>query len=370
MERISEITVFQEAIEGYLPAIASLIFFSVFLYLNNLLDFRSKRLFGFCTLLIFLLILDTTYGYFVGKLYPDQYILRRYLAFFNYAFSPIIFVCFLFIGKNYNKKKMWLLRIPLYINVILAFGSIYGGYMFYVTEDNVYGNGPLFFFPLLTTFFYLVFMIYDFKKKKGLIPNYEIAFLVCCLSIEIIMTLIEEFFKVKFIIYSSMVYLLILYYILTTVKLLVYDKVTGCYARSLYDNEVRKLNCRKREFYLVMIDMNGLKQINDTYGHKMGDEALRMVANSLFTHFENKEKVYRVGGDEFVILAKSEFLAHLERKLSKAHLSCGKINDTVITFAYGIAKYDGSKPYDEIMVEADDAMYKMKDIMHKSKICL
>lgn len=53
MERISEITVFQEAIEGYLPAIASLIFFSVFLYLNSLLDFRSKRLFGFCTLLIF-----------------------------------------------------------------------------------------------------------------------------------------------------------------------------------------------------------------------------------------------------------------------------------------------------------------------------
>lgn len=96
---------------------------------------------------------------------------------------------------------MWLLRIPLYINAILAFGSIYGGYMFYVTEDNVYGNGPLFFFPLLTTFFYLVFMIYDFKKKKGLMPNYEIAFLVCCLSIEIVMTLMEEFFKVKFIIY-------------------------------------------------------------------------------------------------------------------------------------------------------------------------
>jgi diguanylate cyclase (GGDEF)-like protein len=369
MDTNSGLSILQEAIEGYIPALFSLIIFALLIYFNELLTPRAKRNFLLAVLFTFLLIIVTTIDYFMWKMSDDLYVARRYVDFFNYAFSPLIYFFIALVNHKCTKKEMLLLLIPEGINIVLAFGSIYGGYMFYVTSSNVYDNGPLFFFPFLVTYFYFAFMIY-LENKKGVVRKiYENIFLVIIISTVALMTIFEMIFKVRFIIYTAVVILLVLYYSLVNVEVLAYDPLTGARSHTLYDSEVKKVIEYKRKVIVVMIDMNGLKEINDHEGHLKGDEALKMVVKSVTFTKIPAIRVYRVGGDEFVIIARYEYSKAIKENLEKAHLNCGTITNTIVTFAFGVASYDGSKPYEEALVEADDKMYKMKDKMHKDNIC-
>ena len=88
------------------------------------------------------------------------------------------------------------------------------------------------------------------------------------------------------------------------------DSLTGVYNRSFLDRELEKAIRHARQFknmwFSVMaIDVNGLKQINDTYGHSGGDSAIVNVAELLKSSCRETDIVSRIGGDEFVVLMPS-----------------------------------------------------------------
>lgn len=82
------------------------------------------------------------------------------------------------------------------------------------------------------------------------------------------------------------------------------DALTGVNNRAAFDEEVREITAGKRPYrtlLCVAADLNGLKQVNDTYGHQEGDELIRRCAVLLETCFKSCGRVFRVGGDEFNI---------------------------------------------------------------------
>ncbi len=101
-------------------------------------------------------------------------------------------------------------------------------------------------------------------------------------------------------------------------QLAYFDALTQLSNRHDFEKDVQAIVAREITFnnmYLIMTDMNGLKAINDTYGHKMGDVYLR-AAGKLFLELEKKHrriKAYRYGGDEFIVLAYDKKERELEK---------------------------------------------------------
>ena len=150
------------------------------------------------------------------------------------------------------------------------------------------------------------------------------------------------------------------------------DSLTGVYNRSFLDRELGKAvkhakRIKNMWFSLMIIDVNGLKQINDTYGHGVGDEAIIKVAGMLKSACRDTDIVSRIGGDEFAVLMPSTNLPQAEILHTRIRdgetglrvlltPSEGKHINIPIRISIGLASSDESDP-DNVMKMADDRMY-------------
>lgn len=87
-------------------------------------------------------------------------------------------------------------------------------------------------------------------------------------------------------------------------KLSFFDSLTNAYNRNAYFNDVERLEEEGGESLgIVYVDVNGLKRVNDTLGHKAGDHLIISIADKLFQHLPGGQ-IYRTGGDEFIVFCK------------------------------------------------------------------
>jgi diguanylate cyclase (GGDEF)-like protein len=117
---------------------------------------------------------------------------------------------------------------------------------------------------------------------------------------------------------------------------------------------------------LLFVDLDGLKMINDTFGHRAGDEALIQVADLLTRGVRRSDIVARIGGDEFGILLENatDESAH-DTAARLVDLICGCEFDhdgdsMPLSVAIGVGMIDGSEGPDAVMARADEEMYRRK----------
>jgi diguanylate cyclase (GGDEF)-like protein len=144
------------------------------------------------------------------------------------------------------------------------------------------------------------------------------------------------------------------------------DSLTGLpNRRSLLTQALRLLNdpTQAERCGLLMIDVDHFKNFNDTYGHALGDEVLRLVATTLARECRDSDRVGRVGGEEFVALLPDtptegclQVAEHLRRTVEALHLPQGQL-----TISIGLTVLHG--PQDSLehaLARADDALYTAK----------
>ncbi|MHB8501732.1 MAG: GGDEF domain-containing protein [Candidatus Acidiferrales bacterium] len=177
-----------------------------------------------------------------------------------------------------------------------------------------------------------------------------------------------------------------------TMKVATHPAVWGAVKQALLDRELRylaltdDLTClfNRRGFFaaatqqlklaqrngqnllLLFCDVDHLKKINDSYGHREGDLALIHAADALEQTFRDSDILARLGGDEFVVLATeasvqtSEVLLHrLEKALKKSHSGESRYQ---LSLSVGVARFDPKRAValGELMAQADEAMYQQK----------
>ena len=146
------------------------------------------------------------------------------------------------------------------------------------------------------------------------------------------------------------------------------DELSKCLNRHAYEADIQKLDLNS-EWVYISLDLNGLKQTNDKMGHSAGDELICAVSSCMKFAFASYGKIYRIGGDEFVVLLTQSVsdLQHIlkvfDSTISNWH---GKYSNSM-SVSYGIVQ-SSEQDFDSILSVsklADERMYKNKSNYYK-----
>ena len=148
------------------------------------------------------------------------------------------------------------------------------------------------------------------------------------------------------------------------------DALTKVSNRAAYDNKIEELTRlieeNKAEFGIVMVDINDLKYINDNHGHYRGNEYIKGSCNVLTDTYKNSP-VYRIGGDEFIVILEGEDYANRESLLKEVRdkfFECA-INKEVdpwqqYSASVGMSVYSEGDDVEAVSIRADKDMYDIK----------
>jgi len=150
------------------------------------------------------------------------------------------------------------------------------------------------------------------------------------------------------------------------------DALTGIGNRYSFNEFIGKLSVRKtsQKFFreswaVVLIDMDHLKKINDTFGHPEGDNALKDLAKIIKGCIRRSDFAARYGGDEFVLAARAQsnierLIERLRTELERHNNTAGRPYNLKISYGYDIFDTGGLRTIDEFFEHIDTLMYTHK----------
>lgn len=147
-------------------------------------------------------------------------------------------------------------------------------------------------------------------------------------------------------------------------KLSHYDQLTGLANRRFFELEFERLdNDENLPIALIMADVNGLKLVNDSFGHKAGDELLKIIGKAMRESCKEYQLVSRIGGDEFIILLPKSDIDEAQDVIEKVRRLVSKNNlhniDLSVSFGTSI-KSCKDKNISDVLKKAEDDMYSNK----------
>ena len=143
------------------------------------------------------------------------------------------------------------------------------------------------------------------------------------------------------------------------------DPLTGVFSRFAYNDVMESYdNQAPEDFVAFLIDINGLKVVNDTLGHEAGDELICGAADCIMKAVGNKGRTFRIGGDEFVVFGTmkkeqaEETLLEMNRIITS--WSGEKVKSLSVSAGYALASEFTGYSIEDLTKEADKAMYEQK----------
>ncbi len=148
------------------------------------------------------------------------------------------------------------------------------------------------------------------------------------------------------------------------IRLYYKDSLTGLYNKNYFEEELSRLDTKRQlPISLIMGDINGLKLINDAFGHGMGDGALKKAAEIMTDSFREEDIISRTGGDEFIVLLPKTTEETAQKIVERIKMKCenSSLDYIKISISFGVAtKTDESEDIQKILKKAEDRMYFKK----------
>ena len=345
------------------------------MYTNSIIRFKQHPRMSLYTIFIIsnallLSVIVTLNSYAADK---GLLVLGTIMSFIGYSLRPVCIYFFILMSGEITPKKKWFFisYIFLILNALVYVFALIPATkeaVFYFTVDSQglhYHGGPLRYSSHIISALYLIYLLYvSFTKINSKHLGHGLTILLCSLFV-VLAVVIESFFNYSgdieilntTIAISAMVYYLYLYIERTQI-----DVHTGLFNRDTCYHDLVKMN--RSITGVIQCDMNGLKYINDTFGHLEGDKAIACIANIILKVSTRKMYVYHLGGDEYLVLANNsneqEIIACVERfkeELAKTTYYCS------IGYAY---RHDKNTQILDLLKEAEKNMYLDKEEFYKN----
>lgn len=142
-----------------------------------------------------------------------------------------------------------------------------------------------------------------------------------------------------------------------------FDQMTELYNRNHFEEHRGEYETHCHHAGVIILDLNGLKLLNDYYGHEKGDEWIIRLANRLKEEQKSDDVLaIRLGGDEFLLFFKS--IKDYDLKVIAQGIDASLTDDDIeehVSISYGIAERKKNEPLDKVLSRADKALYSMKE---------
>jgi diguanylate cyclase (GGDEF)-like protein len=279
--------------------------------------------------------------------------------------------------ENANRQKIFINGgLIVGINTLLVIISQYTGWYYYIDSKNIYYRGSLFIIPNLLAMGILVFTIFYIMYHRQRIEHKHYYTMLFFIFPPLIGLLLQGFIYGFSFILNSVTLSVLMILLNIQNRSLYIDHLTGVYNRKKLEgaltDKIQKSN-RKHSFSMMMIDVNDFKEINDTFGHKEGDEALIRIAKLIELAIGKEDILIRYGGDEFCVILKTDIELEIKKILRHIHLLVDKENQSLkypykiyLSIGYGIYNIDSKLSSDAFVHEIDQYMYKEKQRMKSS----
>ena len=324
------------------------------------------------------LMLDTVWMLVDGNNFPggiavNQIVNALFLA------SGIIIGCLWYLyvletlGYRITRKLTLGIMSPAIVFTTLNLLSIKTGWIFYISEENVYIRGPLFWLQttaaLAVLLSSLVHCLIRLLNGRKTVPRKLVLELIGFYIIPVVGTLVSMPITGMPGTWTCSAVSIILMYIDSQDREIVRDTLTGLNNRKMLPavfDEYTRQETSGSALYLYMMDLDDFKSINDTFGHPAGDEALKAASRMFALAADGKRAmVARVGGDEFLVLTmlggseaaaefKSEVLARMKQYNEEHRLPY------LLNVSVGYCAYEHGESLEDFMARADEALYREK----------
>jgi len=271
--------------------------------------------------------------------------------------------------RTTNLKKY--LVIPLILNLLLSILSLSTGWFFTVDQFNFYHRGDFYWIHLLLCVILLLFpFLFIFKNRKKIPKKHFLSLLFFIIPISVGTTLQVLFYGVTYV-WSGMMLSLLIVYLTIQDRESSTDFLTEVNNRKQLDHFIKnKINsCRKQEpFSIILIDLDHFKEINDHYGHDVGDEALQDAVKVLRKCSRQQDFLARYGGDEFLIVMDIKTPQLLEDTIQRIKDCFADFNNQnhkpyTLSFSSGyyLYEYRSQMSADQLLKHLDKLMYRDKE---------
>ena len=300
----------------------------------------------------------------------------------DYIVTPICSV--LFIRQVAPRSRAWTpMAVILGGNTVLQIVSAFTGWTFYIDADNIFRHGPYHFIYIPVYALAALFVVYAFLEYGRKYERQNRSALFAILGLLCLCVLLQELLggeaRVIYLGLSIASCMLFIHYtefsqieqdaaLQRQDRLLATDALTGVHSRFAYKQVLAEHDAMPSLpswLSAFEVDLNGLKMVNDTQGHEAGDELLRGTGAVLLQAIGSAGQVFRIGGDEFVILLDSRAMAPeqaVERLRAASAAWHGELAQEM-SLSIGTASAAEFPAWDltQLVHEADQRMYIDKD---------
>lgn len=353
--------------------------FSILISENNRMLKTKKRIFIATNILIALAAIVEYIGVAIGGNgdIPQGVVFAVKAA--DYTLTPMTGGALIMLMQEHNKKSRFLMYV-LIGNALFQVISAFCGWMIVVDDQNYYTHGRL--YPVYMAFYLLIIFVLMIKmlqygksfRKQNRGSLYAIIILVCvgiglqelsgwnCRVAYLAAALADIFLYIH---YSEFAQLRLDDKLNEQQVKLSNDPLTGVGSRFAYLDAMQEYdNHIPDDLAVFLMDINGLKKVNDSLGHEAGDELICGAAECIETAIGRKGQTFRIGGDEFVVFANMTKKQVVSTLLSLKHetekWSGAKVDKVSISVGYALAAEYEEHSVEELVKEADKGMYEQK----------
>lgn len=274
------------------------------------------------------------------------------------------------LGYTITRRLQTVVMLPGLFFLVLNVVSIWTGWVFTVSPENVYAHGPLFWLQTIGAYgmlaIPLVHLIVRLVRRVTPPPRSVVLNLLSFFFIPIVGAIVSLYYTGMPGSWTCAAVSLVLLYINDQDREIIRDGLTGLNNRKTLDGVFPEYVKTGEPLYLFMMDLDRFKQINDTYGHPVGDQALVAAASLLSASMVGRKGILvRYGGDEFLIMGFFEDDTGAEG-FKQAILQrfddyrCEHKPPYWFAMSIGYARHAPGQTLEALIEQADNALYQEK----------
>ena len=373
---------------------AGILFLLIFLHANASLDREIKQIFY---LMIFIEIIEMlTYSLELwtttfAQLSP----LRLWLSAVGYAIRPVILFLILMLALRHTSLKSIPMRfiLPMTLNFVAAFSVFFTDIVYSYTPDNQFIRGPLGFFTHIVALIYLVMLVIVVMRNHRGRSKLETLIIFAISLLIIFYMVLEAAFGIRTLGRTSIVMITIFYYMFFQTQIYKtslseeqsirqqlehanrIDEITGLLNKKAFIGAAEKIlhphhflhASAPASVVFIFLDLDHLKEVNDTLGHSMGDQVIVDAAAAIQNTFRKDDLIGRFGGDEYCVLLTNTPRHILETRLEeirtgvhKTYTNRGLSVSVTISIGAVYAENTGNLSHERLSQLADEALYEAK----------